>query len=451
MDATMDAPMDENENRHEDFDLNGYTLNSEIHPTPDHSLGIPPHNNYIVGTISPMTGPSQPPLSQSAHSNHIQSQIQNQNPISNDNSTVNIANLAFASNSGSLLTGLDPLYSNSISFTSLNSKNKGLDCCGRRISSLHDLLLHYEQQHPGILDENNNNNNHINQNIHGQIQSLSQNQNQSQSQNQTQIPNIRTQHSNDSNDTLMASLNSYSIPTSLNVNTEDINSQSRIPTSSGLILCNPFANKSNNNNSNITVSTPDNSNNYTNLNRTPGSNNEFLSPISSSNVSTPTSYTPSYNNFGINLDDGYNDLLTTPLQSHQMLHPQQQLQLQASSFQMPTHTHIQIQQFDDPSRSLYILSPDSTSRPYKCSVRTCTKSYKNSNGLKYHMRHGHKGQNLQLNPDGTYGILGADGDLQDDAITRKIMENEKPHLCRVCGRRYKNMNGLKYHRAHSFH
>jgi len=31
------------------------------------------------------------------------------------------------------------------------------------------------------------------------------------------------------------------------------------------------------------------------------------------------------------------------------------------------------------------------------------------------------------------------------------MEKEKPYQCELCGKRYKNLNGLKYHRAHSIH
>ena len=31
------------------------------------------------------------------------------------------------------------------------------------------------------------------------------------------------------------------------------------------------------------------------------------------------------------------------------------------------------------------------------------------------------------------------------------MEKEKPYQCELCGKRYKNLNGLKYHRAHSVH
>ena len=31
------------------------------------------------------------------------------------------------------------------------------------------------------------------------------------------------------------------------------------------------------------------------------------------------------------------------------------------------------------------------------------------------------------------------------------MEKEKPFKCEACGKRYKNLNGLKYHRAHAPH
>jgi transcription factor SFP1 len=29
------------------------------------------------------------------------------------------------------------------------------------------------------------------------------------------------------------------------------------------------------------------------------------------------------------------------------------------------------------------------------------------------------------------------------------MEKEKPYKCETCGKRYKNLNGLKYHKTHS--
>lgn len=66
----------------------------------------------------------------------------------------------------------------------------------------------------------------------------------------------------------------------------------------------------------------------------------------------------------------------------------------------------------------------SKDRPYVCPVEGCGKTYKNSNGLKYHTVHGH------------------DRDGKDVA--------EKPHRCPFagCAKRYKNPNGLKYHILH---
>lgn len=31
------------------------------------------------------------------------------------------------------------------------------------------------------------------------------------------------------------------------------------------------------------------------------------------------------------------------------------------------------------------------------------------------------------------------------------MEKQKPYRCEYCGKRYKNLNGLKYHRSHTTH
>lgn len=71
------------------------------------------------------------------------------------------------------------------------------------------------------------------------------------------------------------------------------------------------------------------------------------------------------------------------------------------------------------------LSPASAKkRPYVCRVEGCGKTYKNPNGLKYHMLHGHARE-------------GKDS-------------GEKPHRCPYanCPKRYKNANGLKYHVQH---
>lgn len=63
-------------------------------------------------------------------------------------------------------------------------------------------------------------------------------------------------------------------------------------------------------------------------------------------------------------------------------------------------------------------------RPYVCRMEGCGKTYKNPNGLKYHMLHGHARE-------------GKDS-------------GEKPHRCPYvnCSKRYKNANGLKYHVQH---
>ena len=66
----------------------------------------------------------------------------------------------------------------------------------------------------------------------------------------------------------------------------------------------------------------------------------------------------------------------------------------------------------------------SSSRPYRCPISSCAKSYKNPNGLKYHAAHGH---------------------AADEVVV------ERPFMCTVngCGKKYKNANGLKYHSVHA--
>ncbi|KAF2758613.1 hypothetical protein EJ05DRAFT_358977 [Pseudovirgaria hyperparasitica] len=86
-------------------------------------------------------------------------------------------------------------------------------------------------------------------------------------------------------------------------------------------------------------------------------------------------------------------------------------------------------------------------KPFRCPVIGCEKAYKNQNGLKYHKTHGHQNQKLKENDNGTFSIV--------DPVTSVPypgsmgMEKEKPYRCDYCGKRYKNLNGLKYHRQHS--
>ncbi|KAK3672811.1 Transcriptional regulator of ribosomal biogenesis proteins [Recurvomyces mirabilis] len=86
-------------------------------------------------------------------------------------------------------------------------------------------------------------------------------------------------------------------------------------------------------------------------------------------------------------------------------------------------------------------------KPFKCPVIGCEKAYKNQNGLKYHKQHGHQNQQLKENVDGTFSIVDPNTSIPYPGTIG--MEKEKPYRCDVCGKRYKNLNGLKYHRQHS--
>lgn len=89
-------------------------------------------------------------------------------------------------------------------------------------------------------------------------------------------------------------------------------------------------------------------------------------------------------------------------------------------------------------------------KPFKCPVIGCDKTYKNQNGLKYHRLHGHQNQTLRENADGTFSVIDPES---NEVSTLDAMGNDKdkPYRCEVCGKRYKNLNGLKYHRGHSTH
>ncbi|KAF2090977.1 hypothetical protein K490DRAFT_19783, partial [Saccharata proteae CBS 121410] len=91
--------------------------------------------------------------------------------------------------------------------------------------------------------------------------------------------------------------------------------------------------------------------------------------------------------------------------------------------------------------------PGEEIKPFKCPVIGCEKAYKNQNGLKYHKQHGHQNQQLKENSDGTFSIVDPETSVPYPGTVG--MEKEKPYRCETCGKRYKNLNGLKYHRAHS--
>ncbi|KAL9625145.1 MAG: hypothetical protein Q9204_007812, partial [Flavoplaca sp. TL-2023a] len=90
---------------------------------------------------------------------------------------------------------------------------------------------------------------------------------------------------------------------------------------------------------------------------------------------------------------------------------------------------------------------DGIPKPYHCPVLGCEKAYKNLNGLKYHKSHGHNTQTLHDNGDGTFSIV--DPETSTPYPGTLGMQKHKPYQCDTCGKRYKNLNGLKYHKNHT--
>lgn len=103
--------------------------------------------------------------------------------------------------------------------------------------------------------------------------------------------------------------------------------------------------------------------------------------------------------------------------------------------------------------------PGEEHKPFRCPVIGCEKAYKNQNGLKYvlsllisdhpltgflryHKTHGHQTQQLHENGDGTFSIVNPETSTPYPGTLG--MEKEKPYKCENCGKRYKNLNGLKY-------
>jgi transcription factor SFP1 len=83
-------------------------------------------------------------------------------------------------------------------------------------------------------------------------------------------------------------------------------------------------------------------------------------------------------------------------------------------------------------------------KPFKCPKPNCNKSYKQANGLKYHMTHG----SCNFTPS-KEGEVVKEG--MSDSEVREVEKRLRPYACGVgdCARRYKNMNGLRYHYQHS--
>lgn len=154
---------------------------------------------------------------------------------------------------------------------------------------------------------------------------------------------------------------------------------------------------------------------------------------------------PNGNNFNLAQIDQFNrSQSNNHIQAQLTPHNSQQstpFQMDDSAMDMDDDVDVDEGYIDDPSRNLYVAQ--GSEKPFTCPVIGCNKNYKNQNGLKYHRLHGHQNQKLHLNPDGTYSII--------DPNDGNSSEQDKPYRCEVCGKRYKNLNGLKYHRGHSTH
>ncbi|KAK4181247.1 hypothetical protein QBC36DRAFT_175624 [Triangularia setosa] len=164
-------------------------------------------------------------------------------------------------------------------------------------------------------------------------------------------------------------------------------------------------------------------------------------------------------NLNNTIDDPAKRLFSPGGSSAQMTSQQrameQQLQIQQQVQQQLSTMNLDFSQLPpgvDPNTILQhftalIMPPAEEHKPFKCPVIGCEKAYKNQNGLKYHKTHGHSTQQLHENGDGTFSIVNPETHAPYPGTLG--MEKEKPFKCEVCGKRYKNLNGLKYHKQHS--
>lgn len=78
-------------------------------------------------------------------------------------------------------------------------------------------------------------------------------------------------------------------------------------------------------------------------------------------------------------------------------------------------------------------------KPYVCKEQGCGKTYKNANGLKYHKIHGHC-EGTTIDDDQLCNLSLFD---TSNFLAYKL---QRPYECSFeCPKRYKNLNGVKYH------
>ncbi|CCM00213.1 uncharacterized protein FIBRA_02241 [Fibroporia radiculosa] len=101
------------------------------------------------------------------------------------------------------------------------------------------------------------------------------------------------------------------------------------------------------------------------------------------------------------------------------------------------------------------------SKPFRCPKPNCNKSYKQANGLKYHIQHGSCNFAPPKDLEQIQALLESKRSQKDNnepmseselrEVEREAERRLRPYACGVgdCQRRYKNMNGLRYHYQHS--
>ncbi|KAJ3014297.1 hypothetical protein HKX48_005226 [Thoreauomyces humboldtii] len=140
-------------------------------------------------------------------------------------------------------------------------------------------------------------------------------------------------------------------------------------------------------------------------------------------------------------------------------YPQQQQQQQHLSDLYanagPPHLHQQQQTHDHPQHMSPHHDPSSPHFPHysrvprvhKCPKPFCTKTYKNANGLKYHLDRGICEYDTTSNAATQEFAHTHRYETLEAAAAGNVKIAHRPYWCKVpaCGKKYKNLNGLKYH------
>lgn len=300
-------------------------------------------------------------------------------------------------------TSRSPIYSSSYLPNLEAGFCKDYSCCGLVLPNLHDLLRHYEEAHISQQDPD------------------------------EQPQQLQQQHMHFNNNINSRRMDQNNI----GVSTDDVFISNNRLLNNRLLNTNTAANQnqnlhqSNHNNNNMIMNNAINPHN-------PGN-------IANTNINLNSSNLHHQHHHHANHHHQSNNHIPTTTSNNNMDDIQMDELEDIDEMEEEEENEMCI---DDPARHLYVADQDEY-KPFKCPVIGCDKTYKNQNGLKYHRLHGHQNQTLHLNDDGTYSVIDP---LSNEPYPEGVeLEKDKPYRCEVCGKRYKNLNGLKYHRGHSTH